>query len=246
MGLDPTRIATQIHYIRPETPFNIQALEHILTLIDTHNPLIVSIDSLGEAFALSGINENHDNEVGPWLRNYMRPIADAGPAIILIDHATKTSDNPLYASGSKRKRAAITGASYQLQATKPFVRGAGGRLLFRCAKDRHGHYRLGEVAAELVMESHTNGNVNLTLEPPTTPEATADNVANAIVNKVVAALDYENQRISQTALLEITKSHGKVKARNATILAAIELARVRDLIGYEKHGQSYTHWPLPE
>ena len=70
------------------------------------------VDSLGEAFGLEGIDENHDVEVAPWLRRVARRLADAGLSVLLLDHSTKSADNPRRPSGSKRKRAAITGASY--------------------------------------------------------------------------------------------------------------------------------------
>src|ERR687898_486158 len=69
---------------------------------------------------LEGVDEDRDVQVGPWLRRVARRLADStGAGVIIIDHSTKAKDNPLFPSGSKRKRAAITGASYHVEAVAP-------------------------------------------------------------------------------------------------------------------------------
>ncbi len=84
------------------------------------------------------------------MRRVPRRLADAGPCVLLLDHSTKAMDNPLHPSGSKRKRAAINGASYLVTAKPALSREAGGKLHLTCAKDRHGHAaRRNSVAAEI-------------------------------------------------------------------------------------------------
>ena len=74
-----------------------------------------------------------------WMRRVPRPLAAAGAAVVPIDHITKSGDNNLYASGTQRKRAGITGASYLVENRSPFSQGHRGMSRLVCAKDRHGN-----------------------------------------------------------------------------------------------------------
>lgn len=165
LGMTDHEILTWVVYLRPQVPIDQTAVDHLANLVKDHNTSCVVVDSLGEAFSLEGINEDKDVEVGPWLRRVARPLADTGAAVVLVDHSTKAADNPLHPSGSKRKRAAIGGASYLVESIAPFVKGEGGRLRLTCAKDRHGNYRRGQTVADLVMDSRDN-TVDLTLWSP--------------------------------------------------------------------------------
>lgn len=223
IGVTIQQIVDHVHYIRPQSPLGWPELGWLRQLTETHHHKLIVIDSLGEAFAMAGINENNDNEVGPFLRNYMRPLADTGAAVLVIDHATKAQDNPLFPSGSKRKRAAVTGAMHQITAITPFVENEGGRLRITCAKDRHGHYRTGATVAELVMTS--NGDqIGLTLYPPTQKDAATDGGIAAMARAAHRAADNEGIPVSQRALIELMTKH---KGSTDKKRAGIELATSR-------------------
>jgi hypothetical protein len=157
LGVNDQAIDERFIYIRPQAAFDQLAVEYLVQIISERRPALVIVDSLGEAFGLEGIDENHDSEVGPWLRRVPRRLADVtdegydGPAVLIVDHVTKTNDNPLHPSGSKRKRAAVGGAQYWLQAPEPLSADKGGRLRLICAKDRHGTYARNEHVADLVI-----------------------------------------------------------------------------------------------
>ncbi len=121
LGATDTAIRDRLIYVRPTDPFGLVAVDHLVELVTDRDVSLVVVDSLGECFGLDAIDENHDAEVGPWLRRVARRLADAGPAVLLVDHTTKANDNPLHPSGSKRKRAAIGGASYYVTALKPLA-----------------------------------------------------------------------------------------------------------------------------
>lgn len=163
LGLDAGEIVASLVYVRPQVPLDDDAVAHLCRIVGDAGVDVVVIDSLGEAFGLEGINEDRDAEVGPWLRRVARRLAETGAAVVLVDHSTKAADNPLHPSGSKRKRAAITGASYLVEASPPLVKGAGGRLRLTCAKDRHGTHRRGDVVAELVMAPAGDERIDTTL-----------------------------------------------------------------------------------
>lgn len=222
LGMTAYDIETWLVYVRPQVPFNPHAVDHFRGLISTHNVANVVIDSIGEAFALEGVNEDKDNEVGPWYRKVARPLADTGAAVTLVDHSTKANDNPLHPSGSKRKRAAITGASYQVEAVKPFVKGDGGRLRLTNAKDRHGNYRRGQHVADLVMTVNETKTWLELYAPMAKTEETTVPILLAARAAVKAARD-EGRPLTQNMLEGLMT----MKARRETKRGGIELAVAR-------------------
>ncbi len=119
---------------------------------------LLVLDSVGEAMAAGGVNEDRDNEVGPWFRATLRVIHQRVPtlAILPIDHSTKAKDNPLFPSGSKRKRAAPTGRSYLLNVGgQGFGIGVVGYVQFVVAKDRGGTFQRGAIAADIMLDATT-------------------------------------------------------------------------------------------
>lgn len=220
LGTSPDTILDHLIYFRPQTEFGTTEVAQVVAHCIDRSVSLVVVDSLGEAFALEGIDENKDVEVGPWYRRVARQIADTGAAVLLVDHSTKAADNPLYPSGSKRKRAAVTGASYLAEATKPFVKGEGGRLRLTCAKDRHGNYRRGEVVGSLVMAKSLTDAVRLELHEPDTTEGTSELGAVLAARSAVAAAKDEGRPLTKTALRNLMK----IRARNDVKRAGIDLA----------------------
>lgn len=191
LGASEDTLRQHLVYVAP-TNTVAAAVEHLLELVTRHEAALVVLDSLGEAFALDGVNEDADAEVGPWMRRVLRPVAAAGPALCLVDHSTKAKDNPLFPSGSKRKRAAWTGAGYLVTAPKPFAVGRSGLLKVTVAKDRHGTRARGEEAIRVEVEPQSNGELWMTpLLPPERDTATEDTPGGAFDAQVIAAVgDY--------------------------------------------------------
>lgn len=152
LGFGDDTILAQFRYLSPKVPSGSEAIELLLQAVDDAVTLVV-VDSIGEAFGLDGINENNDNEVTPWLRQVLRPIAQAGPAVLSIDHSTNANDDPLRPSGSKRKRAAVTGHQCAVEPVEPFTKDQGGSVRLRCAKDRHGNYAFKQLVASITITS---------------------------------------------------------------------------------------------
>lgn len=193
LGVSDEDIEGRLHYHRPVEPFADSAVEHIVAEAIAYGVTLIVLDSLGEAFGLDGIDEDRDAQVGPWLRRVARRLADVGPAVVLIDHSTKAKDAPLFPSGSKRKRAAITGAAYLLEAPEPLTKERGGRLRLTCAKDRHGNWRRGEHVAEIVFTVYPDGGVTVHCWAPSqrghtsTPEGQLRRIAVDAVRAVKEA-----------------------------------------------------------
>ena len=166
LGLSMAEIVANLVYLRPDDPTDAREIEALLGLVERVQPTLVILDSLGEAFGLDGIDENSDAEVAPWLRRVPRAIADMGPCVIVVDHVTKSMDNPLYQKGSGRKRHAVGGAQYLVETTKPLVKGKGGKLRLTCAKDRNGTHLRGAVSAELVFNPSGPDDMIVRIFPP--------------------------------------------------------------------------------
>ena len=221
LGITDTQIGTQVVYLQPRDPFGHMEVDVLQRLVRSRNITVAVVDSLGEAFGLDSVNENNDNEVNPWLRSVVRPLAEAGAAVLLVDHVTKAGENKLHASGSKRKRAAIGGASYLVEAVTPFVRGEGGRLKITCAKDRHGHYRTGEHVAWFEMDvDATTFEMTLRVVQPTTV-STATTKAAALEARVLSWLEAQPAPLSKSKVAAGLAASG-VSARRADVMKAID------------------------
>lgn len=228
LALSPEQIITRLTYIQPDTPTGDIAVAQILQQITDDTALVV-IDSLGEAFGLDGIDENLDSEVGPWLRRVTRPLAAAGPAVVLVDHCTKAADNPLHPSGSKRKRAAITGASYLIQAKVAFTRTQPGVLSITCAKDRHGTYRRGEVTATADVTPYPDGGVTVNLHRAAPGET--DTSTEILARVAIRALKDHGQPATSNVLVGLMGA--KAKGAKDAKLAGIAVAVARGSIDVE-------------
>lgn len=222
LGATDTMIAEHLVYVRPQTETTHAVIEHLVVLVVERKASLVVVDSIGECFGLDAVDENKDAEVGPWLRRVARPLADTGPGVLLVDHSTKAADNPLHPSGSKRKRAAIGGASYLVEATVPLVAGQGGRLRLTCAKDRHGSYRRGEHVADIVLTATPTGELAFAVYTPSAPAETELPIWLAARAAVRVARD-SDEPLSQRALVGLMT----VKARAEILRGGVDLAVAR-------------------
>lgn len=161
-------------YLRPDRKASPQALDLVDGYIATYQAALVVIDSVGELIALHGCKPNDDDDVARLYRAIPRRWANLGPAVLLIDHVPKNSEGTLYGIGSQRKRAAIDGASYMVETIRGFSATEPGRLKLIVAKDRHGTFTTGSVAAEVDMTPESGA---LTIDVRA-PERTVDGARN--------------------------------------------------------------------
>jgi len=225
LGVSADVIVETVHYYRPVNPINSFVVDRLVNEIVEFEITLVVVDSVGEAFGVESINEDKDAEVAPWMRRVPRPFADAGAAVLLVDHITKSAENPLHPSGSKRKRAALTGTDFYVEQVKPLGKCEGsepisGRLRFTTGKDRHGTYQRGKPAAELEVTSWPDGGVTARLWPINPVSADLGLVMAA--RKTVRVLRDHGKPVSQRLFIGLLK--GQLKASTETKRAAIELA----------------------
>lgn len=166
MGVDDATIAAQFVYLAPQTPWRLTVALRFAELIEARNPELVAIDSTGEAMAMSAVKGNDDDDVARWFSAFPRRVARLGPAVLILDHIPKDPNAPGgYAIGSQRKKAAIDGASYRVDAIKRPSRTDEGLLKIVTAKDRNGARAEGSTAL-MMRVVPSDGRVTITLEPP--------------------------------------------------------------------------------
>lgn len=155
LGVEPDAVRARFAYFNPSEKPNAGDLQALAGLVADLRPVLVVVDSTGEGLALEGANPNADEEVAAWFLRVPRRLSlvnyddQPGPAVVVLDHVTKTDEGGLWPIGSQRKRAAISGAQYMQRTVKPFDKHTPGHAVLVCAKDRHGNYRAGQKVAEL-------------------------------------------------------------------------------------------------
>jgi hypothetical protein len=168
LGATKEQLHNQLKYINPTTGFHDDAVGALVGLLTRTKATLCVLDSLGGAFAFEGINGNNDHEVAPFFKYKLEPLIKTGACVLLIDHSTKSNSNPLHASGSQRKRAAMTGASYQVKTEKAMSRTTPGTLALIVAKDREGQRTKGTKAATISFDStFEEGRIIWSIDTPT-------------------------------------------------------------------------------
>lgn len=189
LGVDPDVIRERVHYLNPSDPATLATAAVLVAQVEPYGSCLVVVDSVGESLGLQGYDEDKDVQVDEWKRLLPHPFERAGHTVLLIDHSTKARDNPLHPSGSKRKRALISGASWNVEEITPFDREHPGKLRLVCAKDRHGNFRRKEVGAWVHVDP-TGDRLKIYLEAPSATDAKPN--ANAefvlVLGRVVGVL----------------------------------------------------------
>jgi hypothetical protein len=98
---------------------------------------VVVVDSTTRLVNLYGGNSQNEDDVTNIVHSTLQPIADAGSAVILIDHTTKTGSTDDPAGGAAKLRV-IGGIAIAVGVQRTLVKGCGGALTLRGRKDRHG------------------------------------------------------------------------------------------------------------
>ncbi len=236
MRVPDEAIRDRLIYLTPRAEAGPASFELLAGLHQQHGYTLAVVDSVGEAFGVEGVNEDRDDEVAPWIRNVIRPLAELGPGVLLIDHSTKAKDNPLYPSGSKRKRAAIQGSAWLVTSSQPPTRETGGKIGLTCAKDRHGHYKAGQYVGALeISDPFPDGRRTVKLRRHI---GDADDNADAgdllLVKRVVDVVKAERpENLSQNAVETLVRTSG-ASASKTRMRGAIELAVLRGFLGVEE------------
>ena len=164
---NPRTLVTRLHLLDAAERLNLIRYHPITEAIDTSGVTaigefareprgqLIVVDSLGDALALAGLDEDRDGDVRTWGRAVARRWTDEyGATVLLIDHSTK-ADDPKHPSGTKAKRALVTGTMLHVgirDGHRGFTRDMPGSVAVKVAKDRAGWTKQGDTIAEFVFD----------------------------------------------------------------------------------------------
>lgn len=130
---------------------------------------LVVLDSLAAFLYEFGLNENDASEALTPLRGVCRPLANAGAAVVAVDHVKKESEaRDPWGRGSGSKRGEVD-SSFHLKVVEPFAREKPGSSFMRVAKDRDGILGgQGQPIATVNFGEDLGGHFRIALQPPAT------------------------------------------------------------------------------
>ena len=166
LGGDPADLLTRFKYVHNPEPADYPGL---IEWAKQAKPTAVFLDGMAEALVADGYNEDKAEDVLPFLRQRIRPFADAGAAVVIGDHVAKNKEsrgrNP---RGSGGKMGRYDGAVYIVELAKSYSPTKAGAVRLIIAKDRNGGVgHIGQRIAELHFTPDEDGK---TLVRFTTPE----------------------------------------------------------------------------
>lgn len=243
MGANVDDVLERFHYVRPEEPLGVADMVDLAEVLAL-GPTLAVVDGVTEGMALHGLNINDNKDVAVFGRKVLRPLQDAGPAVVTLDHVVKSADNRgRYAIGGVHKLNGLNGVMYLMENIRPFGIGVKGRSRIRIAKDRPGQLRKEALPhesglfwfADLVVDATEAGLVEAVLYPPieqaaieketAEQEATAKQEAEieARKPKVVAALGKARAPLSQRDVIALVPGRESLTRRALTRLVHAEL-----------------------
>ena len=219
-GLSVDEIVNGFLYIHPEESLKEEAVPALVSYLSEFDAGLVVIDTVGEFMAMDGVKPNEDDAVALWFQRFPRALATAGFTPVLLDHVAKAqfgTPSTLFSIGSQRKRAAVNGAAYRLDAKIAPAVGRDGVLELVTAKDNRGGRPAGSVAATVKVTSTDDGHLTLDFVAPTATPKNADGSPRltGLMEKVSRALEGQPDEVSQNDLAAM------VGGKKGNVLAAI-------------------------
>jgi hypothetical protein len=178
LGAEPEHLRERFVYLRQDGPFGPAEKTELANRLRGLNPDLVIIDGVAEALSRDGLKEDLATDIVEWTERLPRWLARTGAAVVMLDHVAKDRESRgRWSRGSGAKLGAIDGAAYEARVLVGFSRSRAGKSELRVAKDRHGTYEVGAVAAVAVITPHADGErVVVDIEPP---EIATTSVADA-------------------------------------------------------------------
>lgn len=161
LGLSEYEFTTHFAYCRPDEILTAdsKAYRDLMVTLEDHFDLIM-VDGITDGMAMLGLNPLELMDAGKFDRLLLRPMADSGAAVVVIDHVTKSREGRGdWAIGSQHKKAAITGAMYFFEKVHDFGRGMKGMSRVVVGKDKAGYVRQHQTAEHLIAEFWLDGTV---------------------------------------------------------------------------------------
>jgi hypothetical protein len=230
----PAEFASQINYLHNPSPEEIES--SIRWAQENAESLgLVFIDGMAEIMAAAGLSEDGAADCIAFLRQYVRPFADAGIAVLISDHVVKSTENRGgFSRGSGAKMGRYDGIVYEVTEGKNYTPNEAGFVRLKIAKDRQGGVGpRGKVAYEVHFTPKLNDELEhvgtaFEFKIPTGPE---DFRPTAIMGKVVDHL----KTFDSSTTNEITNA---IPSKRSDVLAAIKVLLHEKTLKMEQKGQS--------
>ena len=182
------------------------------TEISEGRKVLAVIDSLGMSIALNvGATDNSSEDVIQWMNSLPQPLADAGAAVLILDHFNKSNIGGSYATGSHRKRG-MTDVLFTLREGKNFTKHVEGYASLTVAKDRDGESVKDQRL--VIMQVHVNPTRIELRYDAQTAAATQSGSRDKTRRDITNYLEAHTEGTTSTALRKhITGSHTFIKAQ---------------------------------
>ena len=227
LGGNPDHLLTRFKYVHNPEPSDYPGL---IEWAKQTKPTGVFLDGMAEALVAEGYNEDKSEDVLPFLRERIRPFADAGAAVVIADHVAKNKEsrgrNP---RGSGAKLGRYDGCAYVVELIKAYSPTTAGAVRLIIAKDRNGGVgHVGEHIAEL---HFTPDEDRKTLVHFTTPaESGKAFLPTGLMEKISRYVE-TSDLVPSKNMIEHNVS-GKAEYKRQAISSLVELGYLKE----EKHG----------
>jgi hypothetical protein len=235
LGADDDAILARLHYVRPDEPVGESGPG---ALVDVGAALVM-IDGVTEALAVEGLDLASNQDVAEFYKRLAHPFANAGSAVLLLDHVVKDREHRgRYALGAGHKLAGVD-VAYRLDVAQPFGREREGLVKVTVMKDRPGfvreHAADRERIAMMRLTSSPNGNVDVTLDAP--ENAGSPFRPTTIMERISKALEAETG-LTRNAI------RATVKGKGTYVDLALELLANEGFIDIRPDGQARRHYSV--
>lgn len=165
LGAVANHVRDRVKYLHNPTPEEIQGAQ---AWSRDNKPEMVILDGLAESMAAVGMDENKAGDVLLFFRENLRPFAEAGAAVVVADHVTKSVEGRgQFARGSGAKAGRYDGVSYEVVMGKAYTPKVEGFVKLKVQKDRNGGVGpRGFIATELHFSPGLGGRTITTFREP--------------------------------------------------------------------------------
>jgi hypothetical protein len=217
LGVSLEVLTRQMAYFNPSGVYTEKQWESFRSLLGKAD--LVVVDGVSNGMNLFGQSPLNHDDVVSFEMGFLRPLTYGGAAVIAIDHVAKNSESGnVSAFGGQHKKAAVTGAMFEIRAIKKFGRGMTGRARGYLLKDKPGYLRQfvemdpsGDAIFDLVIESLLDGTLKVSLTPPSVeaprPTFIMDQISRYLErNDNVSSQDVRNRATSSTAVKAVSRA----------------------------------------
>lgn len=241
-GITAEQVLDRFFYVRAPETGPVERIQFVRTVTE-HDVRLVVFDGAAKSMSRSRLNEDLATDVLQWLDKIANPVADAGAAVLILDHVGKDKEKQgMYARGSGAKIGEVTGAAWTVRKKQGFNRLRGGRVDLIQAKDREGYVAIdGDAVASITFMPADNGaKLAIQVLPPIDAGdggGTGNRRRTHLMETVSRKLEELPEPISKTALRKIVKGKGHMIDQAVDVL--VEEEYVEELPGDRKGWKVY-------